>query len=71
MSENDWEPDLESEEEPPSDDESRRQNDGAGSNMGSDGSGNEDDWQTGSEQGPTTCDLLKIIPQVTKFAKRV
>ena len=37
MSENDWEPDLESEEEPPSDDESRRQNDGAGSNMGSDG----------------------------------
>jgi len=49
MSEDDWEPDLESEEEPPSDDESRGQSDGAGSSMGSDGSENEDDWQAGSE----------------------
>ena len=49
MSEDDWEPDLESEEEPPSDDESRGQSDGAGSSMGSDGSENEEDWQAGSE----------------------
>jgi len=41
MGEDDWEPDLESEEEPPSD--------GAGSSMGSDGSENEEDWQAGSE----------------------
>jgi len=49
MSEDDWEPDSESEEEPPSDDESRGQSDGAGSSMGSDGSENEEDWQAGSE----------------------
>jgi len=49
MGEDDWEPDLESEEEPPSDDESRGQSDGAGSSMGSDGSENEEDWQAGSE----------------------
>jgi hypothetical protein len=49
MSEDDWEPDLESEEEPPSDDESRGQSNGAGSSMGSDGSENEQDWQAGSE----------------------
>jgi len=49
MSEDDWEPDLESEEEPLSDDESRGQIDGAGSSMGSDGSENEEDWQAGSE----------------------
>jgi len=49
MSEDDWEPDLESEEEPPSDDESRRQSDGAGSSTGSDGPENEEDWQAGSE----------------------
>jgi len=49
MSENDWEPELESEEGPPSDDESRGQSDGAGSCMGSDGSQNEKDWQAGSE----------------------
>jgi len=49
MSEDDWEPDLESEEEPPSDDESRRQSDGAGSSMDSDGSESEEDWQAGSE----------------------
>jgi len=48
MSEDDWEPDL-SEEEPPSDHESRGQSDGAGSSMGSDGSENEEDWQAGSE----------------------
>jgi len=45
MSEDDWEPDLESEEEPPSDDESRGQSDGAGSSMGSDSSENVEDWQ--------------------------
>jgi len=62
MSEDDWEPDLRSEEEPPSYDESRGQSDGAGSSMGSDGSENKEDWQAGSEppgrigtQGPTTC----------------
>ena len=61
MSEDDWEPDLESEEEPSSDDESRGQSDGADSSMGSDGSENEEDWQAGSEppligtQGSTTC----------------
>ena len=44
MSEDDWEPDLESEEGPPSADESH----GAGSSMGSDSSENED-WQAGSE----------------------
>jgi len=49
MSEDDWEPDLESEEEPPSDDESRGQSDGARSSIGSDGSENEEDWQAGSE----------------------
>ena len=38
MSDDDWEPDLESEEVPPNDDESRRQSDGAGSSMGSDSS---------------------------------
>jgi len=48
MSEDDWEPDLESEEEPLSDDESRVQSDGVGCSMGSDGSENEEDWQ-GSE----------------------
>jgi len=48
MSEDDWEPDLKSEEEPPSDDESRGHSDGAGSSMGSDGSKNEEDWQAGS-----------------------
>ena len=37
------------EEEPPRDDESRGQSDGAGSCMGSDGSENEEDWQAGSE----------------------
>jgi len=37
MSEDDWELDLESAEEPPSDDESRGQSNGAGSSMGSDG----------------------------------
>jgi len=36
MSKDDRKPDLESEEEPLSDDESRRQSDGAGSSMGSD-----------------------------------
>jgi len=49
MSEDDWEPDLESEEEPPSEKESRGQSDGASSNMGSDGFENEEDWQAGSE----------------------
>ena len=49
MSEDDWEPDLESEEEPPSDDESRGHSDGAGSSMSSDSSENEEDWQAGSE----------------------
>ena len=49
MSEDDWEPDLDSEEEPPSDDESRGRSDGAGSSMGSDSSENEEDWQAGSE----------------------
>ena len=49
MSEDDWEPHLESEEEPLHDDESRGQNDGAGSSVGSDGSENEEDWQAGSE----------------------
>jgi len=49
MSEDDWEIDLESEEEPPSDDESRGQSDGAGSCMDSDGFENEEDWQAGSE----------------------
>ena len=49
MSEDDWEPNLESEEEPPSDGESRRQSDGAGSSMCSDSSENEEDWQAGSE----------------------
>jgi len=49
MSEDDWEPDLEGEGEPPSEDESRGQSDGAGSSMGSDGSENEQDWQRGSE----------------------
>ena len=43
MSEDDWEPDLESEEEPPSDDELHGQSDGTGSSMGSDGSKNEED----------------------------
>jgi len=50
MSKDDWEPDLESEEEPLSDDESRGQSDETGSSMGSDGSENEEDWQAGSEQ---------------------
>jgi len=49
MSEDGWEPDLESEEEPPNDDESRGQNDGAGSSVGSDGSENEEDWHARSE----------------------
>jgi len=49
ISEDDWEPDLESKEEPPSDDESCGQSDGAGSSMDSDGSENEEDWQAGSE----------------------
>jgi len=48
MSEDDWQPDLESEEEPPSDDESCGQSDGAGSSMGSDGPKIEEDWQEGS-----------------------
>ena len=53
MSEDDWEPDLDSEEEPPSDDESRGRSDGAGSSMGSDSSENEEDWQAGGVvQGP-------------------
>jgi len=43
MSENDWEPEIESEEEPPRDDESHGQSDGAGSSIGSDGSENEED----------------------------
>jgi len=43
MSEDAWEPDLESEEEPPSDDESHGQSDGTGSSMGSGGSKNEED----------------------------
>ena len=55
MGEDDWEPGLESEEEPPSDDESRGQSDGAGSSMGSDGSENEEDWQAGSEHCPYCC----------------
>ena len=38
MSKDDWKPDLESEEEPTSDDESHGQSDGAGSSMGSDSS---------------------------------
>jgi len=49
MSEDNWEPDLEIEEEPPIDDESHEQSDGAGSSMGSNGSENEEDWQAGSE----------------------
>jgi len=49
MSKDDWEPELESEEGPPSDDKSCRQSDGAGSSMGSDSSKNEEDWQAGSE----------------------
>ena len=50
MSEDDdWEPALDSEEEPPSDDESRGRSDGAGSSMGSDSSENMEDWQAGSE----------------------
>ena len=49
MSEDDLEPDLEIEEEPPSDDKSCGQNDGVGCSMGSDGSENEEDWQAGSE----------------------
>ena len=49
MSEDDWEPDLESEEEPPRDDESCGQIDGVGSSMGSYGSEDEQDWQAGSE----------------------
>jgi len=62
MSEDDWEPNLESEEEPPSDDESRGQSDGAGSSMGSDGSENER-WSRQEAnrigtQGPTTCGWL-------------
>jgi len=40
---------VESEEEPPGDDESRGQSDGAGSSMSSDGSENEEDWHAGSE----------------------
>jgi len=59
MSEDDWEPDLESKEEPPSDHESRGQSDGAGSSMGSDGSENEEDGRQEANsigtQGPTTC----------------
>ena len=42
MSEDDLEPDLESEEEPQSDDESRGQSDGAKSSMGNDSSENEE-----------------------------
>ena len=49
ISEDDWEPDLEREEEPPSDDKSRGQSDGAGSSMSIDSSENEEDWQAGSE----------------------
>ena len=49
ISEDDLEPDLEREEEPPSDDESREQSNGAGSSMCSDGSENEEEWQAGSE----------------------
>jgi len=49
MSKDDWKPDLESEEEPTSDDESHGQSDGAGSSMGSDSSENEEDWQADSE----------------------
>jgi len=44
MSKDDWEPDLESEEELQSNDESRVQSDGAGSSVGSDGSEHEEDW---------------------------
>ena len=43
LSEDDWEPDLEREEGPPSDDESHGKSDGAGSSIGSDGSENEED----------------------------
>ena len=49
ISEDDWEPDLESEEWPPSDDESRGQSDGVGGSMGSDSSENEEVWKAGSE----------------------
>ena len=49
MSEDDLDSDLESEEEPLSDDESCGQIDGAGSSMGSYGSEDEQDWQAGSE----------------------
>ena len=49
MSQDDWEPNLKSEEEPPSDYESRGQSDRAGSSMGSNGSENDQDWQAGSE----------------------
>ena len=49
MSEDDCEPDQESEEKPPFDDEPKRQSDAAGSNMDSDVSQSEKDWQAGSE----------------------
>ena len=75
MSEDDWEPDLESEEESPSDDESREQSDGAGSSMGSDVSENEEDWQVGSEPhqyaGTNNLWLVEDHTTVTRFAKRV
>jgi len=74
MSEDDLEPDLEIEEEPPSDDKSCGQNDGVGCSMGSDGSENEEDWQAGSEphrHAGTQPVVSKIIPHVTRLAKRV
>jgi len=49
MSEDDCEPDQESEEKPPCDDKPKRQSDAAGSNMDSDVSQREKDWQAGSE----------------------
>ena len=43
--------------------------------MGSDGSENEEDWQAGIEPhqhaGTHNLWLVEIIPQVTRFAKRV
>jgi len=73
--EDDWEPDLESEDEPPSDDESRGQIDGAGSSRVAPRM-----RKTGKRkakclgpQGPQTRGYLKFMPQATRtrFAKRV
>jgi len=65
MCEDDWKPDLESEEEPPSDDESRGHSVGAGSSMGSDSSENEEDWQAGSEPHGPAGNLCLVEGHIT------